>query len=145
MIWGWVLKNEYRLLGSILERREYCRWANGLGISELDGKRCALKTERRIEFSQRESWWVQAHYRIFRKYYHCKRDRAVRPAGLKTGAASSLLQSRLVSVFGCAVTLWAIQCDACHTLEVDMYYLARSGVDIIEMGWNQSLEKRMQI
>jgi hypothetical protein len=34
-------------------------------------------------------------------------------------------------------------CDACHKLEVDKYFLARSGVDIIETGWNLSLEKRM--
>jgi hypothetical protein len=26
-------------------------------------------------------------------------------------------------------------CNACHKLEVDIYYLARSGVDIIETGW----------
>jgi hypothetical protein len=34
-------------------------------------------------------------------------------------------------------------CDACHTLEVEIYYLARSGVDIIETGWNLSVEKRV--
>jgi hypothetical protein len=32
-------------------------------------------------------------------------------------------------------------CGACHKLEVDIYYLARSGVDLIETGWNLSLEK----
>jgi hypothetical protein len=32
---------------------------------------------------------------------------------------------------------------ACHKLEVDINYLARSGVDIIETGWNLSVEKRM--
>jgi hypothetical protein len=31
--------------------------------------------------------------------------------------------------------------DASHKLEVDIYYLARSGVDIIETGWNPSVEK----
>jgi hypothetical protein len=36
------------------ERRE-CRYANGLGVLELDGKRYALKTEGRIDFSQHES------------------------------------------------------------------------------------------
>jgi hypothetical protein len=34
-------------------------------------------------------------------------------------------------------------CDACHKLEDDIHYLARSGVDIIETGWNLSSEKRM--
>jgi hypothetical protein len=34
-------------------------------------------------------------------------------------------------------------CDACHKLEVDIYFLARSVVDIIETGWNLSIEKRM--
>jgi hypothetical protein len=38
------------------------------------------------------------------------------------------------------VPIWFF-CDACHKLEVDKYYLARSGVDIIETGWNLSLEK----
>jgi hypothetical protein len=36
-------------------------------------------------------------------------------------------------------------CDACHKLEIDIYYVARCGVDIIEMGWNLRLEKRMWI
>jgi hypothetical protein len=36
-------------------------------------------------------------------------------------------------------------CDARHKLEVDIYFLARSGVDIIETGWNLNLEKRMLI
>jgi hypothetical protein len=31
-------------------------------------------------------------------------------------------------------------CDARHALEVDVYYFARSGVDIIETGWNLRLE-----
>jgi hypothetical protein len=39
-------------------------------------------------------------------------------------------------------TIWFF-CDACHKLQVDIYYLARSGVDIIETGWSLSLEKRM--
>jgi hypothetical protein len=34
-------------------------------------------------------------------------------------------------------------CEACYKLEVDIYYLARSGVDIIETGWNLCLEKRV--
>jgi hypothetical protein len=34
-------------------------------------------------------------------------------------------------------TIWFF-CDACHKLEVDIYFLARSGVDIIETGWNLS-------
>jgi hypothetical protein len=38
-----------------LERGRECRYANGLGILELDGKRCELKTERRIELLQQES------------------------------------------------------------------------------------------
>jgi hypothetical protein len=42
-----------------LEREEICRYAKGLGILELDGKGYELKTERRIELSQQESWWVQ--------------------------------------------------------------------------------------
>jgi hypothetical protein len=33
--------------------------------------------------------------------------------------------------------------DACHRFEVDTYFLARSDDDIIETGWNLSLEKRM--
>jgi hypothetical protein len=41
-------------------------------------------------------------------------------------------------------TIWFF-CDACHKLEVDIYYLARSGVNIIETGWNLRLEKRMWI
>jgi hypothetical protein len=32
-----------------------------------------------------------------------------------------------------------------HKFEVDIYYLARSGVDIIELGWNLSVEKPMLI
>jgi hypothetical protein len=39
---------------SIGERREY-RYANGLGMLELDGKRYELKTERRTELSRHES------------------------------------------------------------------------------------------
>jgi hypothetical protein len=38
-----------------LERDEKRRYVNGLGILELDGKRYALKAERRIELSQHES------------------------------------------------------------------------------------------
>jgi hypothetical protein len=38
-----------------LERGRERRYANGLGILEFDGKRCELKTERRIELSQHES------------------------------------------------------------------------------------------
>jgi hypothetical protein len=38
-----------------LERGSECRYANGLGILELDRKRCELKTERRIELSQHEN------------------------------------------------------------------------------------------
>jgi hypothetical protein len=38
-----------------LEREDKYRYANGLGILELDGKRCELKTERRIKLSQQES------------------------------------------------------------------------------------------
>jgi hypothetical protein len=41
-----------------LERGYSCRYANGLGILELDEKRCELKTERRLELSQHESLWV---------------------------------------------------------------------------------------
>jgi hypothetical protein len=41
-------------------------------------------------------------------------------------------------------TIWFF-CDACDKLEVDMYYLARSGVDITETGWNLCLEKSMLI
>jgi hypothetical protein len=40
------------------EEEKY-RYANGLGILELDGKRYESKTERRIELSQHESCWVQ--------------------------------------------------------------------------------------
>jgi hypothetical protein len=36
-------------------RRGECRYANGLGILELNGKTYELKTERRIGFSQHES------------------------------------------------------------------------------------------
>jgi hypothetical protein len=45
-------QNDHAIL--IGERRE-CRYANGLGILELDGKRCELKTERKIELLQNES------------------------------------------------------------------------------------------
>jgi hypothetical protein len=38
-----------------LERGRECRYANGLGILELDRKRCELKTERRIELSQHDN------------------------------------------------------------------------------------------
>jgi hypothetical protein len=38
-----------------LERGRECRYANVLGILELDRKKCELKTEGRIELSQHES------------------------------------------------------------------------------------------
>jgi hypothetical protein len=38
-----------------LEREEKHRYASGLGILELDRKRCESKTERRIELLQHES------------------------------------------------------------------------------------------
>jgi hypothetical protein len=38
-----------------LERGRECRYANGLGILELDGKRFELKTERRIEHPQHKN------------------------------------------------------------------------------------------
>jgi hypothetical protein len=37
-----------------LERGRECRYANGLGILELDVRKCELKIERRIELSQLE-------------------------------------------------------------------------------------------
>jgi hypothetical protein len=38
-----------------LERGREFQYASGLGILYLDRKRCALKTEKRIELSQHES------------------------------------------------------------------------------------------
>jgi hypothetical protein len=34
---------------------------------------------------------------------------------------------------------------ACHELKVELYYVARSGVDMIETGWTRSVEKRILI
>jgi hypothetical protein len=51
-----------------------------------------------------------------------------------------------ISPFNLLKRLAIEPCDSYYNrriLEVDMYYLARSGVDIMETGWNLSLEKRM--
>jgi hypothetical protein len=78
-----------------LVTRQDSRYANGLGILELDGTRYELKTERSMELSQHESWWVQTiiGYSCIHSTFPYRIKRKVRNGGLPFWATTQRLTS----------------------------------------------------